>query len=117
LKIKSDAEQEKLKAIALEEKKRQQVIIFAVVGVLLLVVAFSIVLLRRFRITQKQKKLIEEQKLLVETAYAALHEKNEEVMASIRYAKRIQDALLTPERYIHTALNRLMKNRKPPPKE
>jgi tetratricopeptide (TPR) repeat protein len=109
LKIKSDAEQEKLKAVANEEKKRQQVIIASVVGVLLVVLVFSLFLYKRFKITQRQKAVIEEQKVLVDKAYNELHEKNKEVMDSIRYAKRIQTALITSEKYIESSLNKLMK--------
>ena len=61
------------------------------------------------RVTQKQKKVIEEQKGLVDAAYEQLHEKNKEVMDSITYARRIQRALITPEAYIDKALNRLQK--------
>ena len=110
LKIKSEAEQEKLKAIAGEEKKRQQVIIAAVAGVLLLVLCFSLFLYKRFKITERQKTIIENQKKMVDEAYEHLHEKNKEVMDSIRYAKRIQTALITSEKYITNSLNRLMKN-------
>ena len=57
----------------------------------------------------RQKTEIEEQKHLVDEAYEELHEKNKEVMDSIRYAKRIQTALITNEKYISNALNKLMK--------
>ncbi len=49
-----------------------------------------------------QKNEAEKQKGLVE-------EKHKEVMDSIKYAKRIQTALITNEKYINNALNRLMK--------
>lgn len=103
------AQQEKLDAITLEEKEKQNIIIYAVAGVLLLVIIFSIFLFKRFRITQKQKKIIEEQKVMVDLAYDSLHEKNKEVMDSIRYAKRIQNALITSERYIARALEKIKK--------
>ena len=109
LKIKADAEQEKLKAVANEENKRQQVIIASVVGVLLVVLVFSLFLYERFKITQRQKAVIEKQKILVDKAYDELHEKNKELMDSIRYAKRIQTALITSEKYIESSLNKLMK--------
>ncbi|HRN43028.1 MAG TPA: hypothetical protein PK649_13290, partial [Vicingus sp.] len=54
----------------------------------------------RFKITQKQK-------LEIELAHQQLEEKNEEIIASIRYAKRIQDALLTSQKYIERNINRL----------
>ena len=109
LKVKSEAEQEKLKALAAEEKKRQNVIIGAVAGVLILVVVFSLFLLNRFRITQRQKTIIEKQKGLVDAAYEQLHEKNKEVMDSIFYARRIQNALLPNESYISKSFSRLRK--------
>ena len=109
LKVKSEAEQEKLKALATEEQKRQNVIIYAVAGVLLLVILFSIFLFNRFRITQRQKKIIEEQKVLVDQAYESLHEKNKEVMDSINYASRIQRALLPSEKYLSNQLKKLLK--------
>ena len=37
----------------------------------------------------------------------SLEEKNKEVLDSIRYAKRIQTALLTSEKYIERKLNEL----------
>ncbi|MBC7862752.1 MAG: tetratricopeptide repeat protein, partial [Bacteroidia bacterium] len=105
LKLKAEAE----KAISTEEKKKQQVIIFAVAGVLLIVMVFSTLLYKRFRLTNKQKQIIEiksketeEQKLLIE-------EKQKEVLDSIRYASRIQRALITSENYISKHLNRLIK--------
>lgn len=104
LKVKSEAEQEKLKAVSAEEKKRQTVIIFAVAGVLIVVIIFSLFLLKRFRITQRQKVIIEKQKVLVDQAYENLHEKNKEVMDSINYASRIQRALLPSKNYIQKYL-------------
>ena len=78
-------------------------------GVLLLVLVFSLFLLNRFRITQRQKLVIEEQKVLVDKAYENLHEKNKEVMDSINYASRIQRALLPSQKYIANNLIRLRK--------
>ena len=66
---------------------------------------------KRFKITQKQKQVIEEQKQKVDDAYNLLHEKNKEVMDSIMYARRIQQALITSEKYIENALNKLMKDK------
>jgi len=110
LKIKSNAEQDKLKAVSLEEKKRQNIVIGAVVGVLFIVLVFFLFLFNRFRITNRQKVIIEKQKEQVDRAYESLHEKNKEVMDSINYAGRIQRALLPSQKYIVNQLNRLMKN-------
>jgi len=108
--IATKAEQDKLDAINAEEKKKQQIVIYAVAGLLVLVGVFAVFMFNRFKITQRQKTVIEEQKEQVDKAYEELHEKNKEVMDSIRYAKRIQTALITPEKYINNTLNRLKKN-------
>ncbi|HTA60907.1 MAG TPA: tetratricopeptide repeat protein, partial [Bacteroidia bacterium] len=106
----TQAAQEKLDAIHAQAKQKQRVIMYAVVGLLLSVVIFAVFMYNRFRVTHRQKQIIEKQKVLVDEAYHELHEKNKEVMDSIRYAKRIQTALITSEKYIATSLNRLMKN-------
>jgi len=106
----SKAEQEKLDAVTAEEKQKQKIVIYAVAGMLLVVIVFSLFLLNRFRVTQKQKKVIEEQKVLVDKAYEHLHEKNKEVMDSIFYARRIQRSLLPTEKYIENKLNKLVNN-------
>ncbi|MBC7863723.1 MAG: tetratricopeptide repeat protein [Bacteroidia bacterium] len=61
----------------------------------------------RFRLTNKQKKIIEQQKLSVDEAFNKLNEKNKEVLSSIHYAKRIQTALLPSEKLIERNLKRL----------
>ncbi len=88
------AEQEKIQAVAFEEKKQQKIIIFSVAGLLIVVLVFSVFLFNRFKITERQKKIIalkseetEKQKLLVE-------EKQKEIIDSINYAKRIQNAIM-----------------------
>ncbi len=80
---------------------------FALYGGLILVIAFSVFVFNRFKITQRQKVIIEKQKVLVDAAFFQLEEKNKEVMDSIHYAKRIQTALLPSEKYIDRKLNQL----------
>ncbi|MES2512916.1 MAG: tetratricopeptide repeat protein [Bacteroidota bacterium] len=82
---------------------------FALYGSLGLVIVFSIFVYKRFKVTQRQKKIIENQKLLVDQAFKQLEEKNKEVLDSIHYAKKIQTALLTNEKYINRKLNELLK--------
>jgi tetratricopeptide (TPR) repeat protein len=111
---KEKKEQEKLlheavvaqKEAKLEQEKTQR---YALYGGLGLVIAFSIFVFNRFRITQKQNIIIEQQKQMVDAAFKTLEEKNKEVMASITYAQRIQRALITSELYIEKQLNRLIK--------
>jgi hypothetical protein len=62
---------------------------------------------RRFRISQKQKNIIEEQKLLVESQKYIVEEKQKEILDSIRYAKRIQESLLPTETYIDRNIRKL----------
>ncbi|MCB0380317.1 MAG: tetratricopeptide repeat protein [Flavobacteriales bacterium] len=104
------AEIEKQKA-QLKAKRNQQ---YALFGGLFLVLIFSGFIYNRFKITQKQKQIIELQKIevekqkeVVEKAHQLLESKNAEIIASIRYAKRIQDALLTPQKYIERNIKRL----------
>jgi hypothetical protein len=91
-----DAEAAKNQA-EVREKRNQQ---YALCGGLVLVLIFAGFMFNRFRITQKQKQVIEMQKHEVE-------EKNKEVTASINYAKRIQQSLLPTEKYIERNLNKL----------
>jgi tetratricopeptide (TPR) repeat protein len=107
------AELQKVKNAQLEVQRarleQEQTQRYALYGGLTLVLAFLGFVFNRFRVTKKQKLIIEEQKLLVDKAYETLREKNKEVMDSIQYAKRIQRALMTPENYINKQLNRLIK--------
>jgi tetratricopeptide (TPR) repeat protein len=91
-------------AASLKQEKTQR---YALYGGLVLVAGFLIFVINRFRITNKQKKIIEEQKVVVDQAFEKLHEKNKEVLDSIRYAKRIQVALLSNEKYIERVLRKL----------
>jgi tetratricopeptide (TPR) repeat protein len=89
---------------SLKQEKFQR---YSLVVGLSLVVFGLLFVINRFRITQKQKKIIEAQKIVVDEAFEKLHEKNKEVMDSIYYARRIQRALITSEKYIGRNLNRM----------
>ncbi len=75
------------KAIAVAEQKQQNIILTSVTIGLIIFLVFSVFLYNRFRITNKQKHLIAQQKELVMA-------KNKEILDSIKYAKRIQAAVL-----------------------
>jgi tetratricopeptide (TPR) repeat protein len=86
-------EEKKVVEARFEQEKTQR---YALYGGLLIVILFGGVMFNRFRITQKQKNIIEikehetqKQKLLVE-------KKNTEILSSIEYAKRIQATILPP---------------------
>ncbi|MBC7865774.1 MAG: tetratricopeptide repeat protein [Bacteroidia bacterium] len=89
---------------SLKQEKTQR---YALYGGLVLVAGFLIFVINRFRITNKQKKIIEEQKIVVDDAFEKLYEKNKEVLDSIYYARRIQRALITSEKYIERVLLKL----------
>jgi len=95
-------EQSKKDAIAKTENKRQQIIIWAICGVLFIVICFAVFVYRSS--VQKQKANLEiiQQKHIIE-------EKQKEILDSIYYARRIQRALLTSEKYIDRNLNKLTK--------
>jgi hypothetical protein len=77
---------------ASEQDKTQK---WALFGGLFLLLIFGAIMYNRFRITQKQKEIIEL--------------KQKEVVDSITYAKRIQTSLLPTEKYIERNLKRLKK--------
>ncbi len=94
------AGQEKREIAHQAEAKKQRIILISVAAGLMLVLGFAFYILRTLRITREQKTIIEEQKHLVEM-------KQSEILDSIRYAKRIQSALVTSEYYINKELKRL----------
>ncbi len=54
---------------------------------------------------------VEKQSKIIETQRDAVELKNKEVMDSITYAKRIQTALMSTEKYIEKSLSRLQKDK------
>ena len=100
-------EQDKKELAHAEQSKRQQYVIFSVIAGLTLVIVFSFFLYRRFKITQKQKILIElqknqaeEQREIISAQKHLVDEKQKEIVDSINYAKRIQQALLKEEEHV-----------------
>ena len=87
-------------AIVAEKEKRQTLIIVGIVLVLLIVIYFAVILNKRLKTTRSQKQLIEQQK-------SSLEQKNKEIIDSITYAKRIQDAMLTSKNYIDAEVKKL----------
>jgi len=75
------------------ESKQIMISISAAIGLILFAI-FSIFMYNRFKVTKKQKTIIEGQKQEVEMQKMLVEEKNNEVRDSINYAKRLQDAIL-----------------------
>jgi tetratricopeptide (TPR) repeat protein len=96
------AEEKKLTIVKLNHQQNQRYFLYIGIGLTLF---FSAFMFNRFRITKKQKQVIEEQKSIVEIQKHLVEEKQQEVLASIRYAKRIQESLLPSEKYLSKNLN------------
>lgn len=91
---KKQMEQEQQNAIAAAEMRRQRIILIFVSCFLVLVALLAVVIFRSLRVNQQKNKIITAQKHLVE-------EKQKEVLESITYAKRLQQAILPPQEYIN----------------
>jgi tetratricopeptide (TPR) repeat protein len=90
---------EEKKVLALEVAKEKQQLIYVYCG-LGLVLIFSGIMYNRFKLTKRQKHIIELQKEIVE-------EKQKEIVDSIRYARRIQLAQIPSEKQVYRSLERL----------
>ncbi|MES2761077.1 MAG: tetratricopeptide repeat protein [Bacteroidota bacterium] len=95
----------------LKQGKTQRTALYLGIAVIAL---FSAFMYNRFRVTKKQKQIIEVQKaeveqqrqladerrVVAEDQKHIIEEKQKEILDSIHYAKRIQQAMLTSEEYI-----------------
>lgn len=107
-------EQDKKDVIQQEEQRKQQTKLYFMGGVLGLVLVFTIFILLSLRANrkktiiiskqkeevEKQKAVVEEQNVFIEHQRAIVEEKNKDITDSIKYASRIQKALLTSDDYI-----------------
>ncbi|MBL4593167.1 MAG: tetratricopeptide repeat protein [Flavobacteriales bacterium] len=85
-----DAEHDNLIAIEQKEKEKQKIISYATAVGLILVIVFLLFVFNRLKITRKQKLVIEEQ--------------TKEIVDSITYAKRIQEAILPTHQFVKECL-------------
>ncbi|MGP8217290.1 MAG: tetratricopeptide repeat protein, partial [Bacteroidia bacterium] len=82
--------------VAAADNRKHKIIIGSVLVGLFLVIVFSGFVLRSLRITRKQKQLIEVKNKETEEQKKVIEEKNKDILDSIMYAKRLQDAILPP---------------------
>jgi tetratricopeptide (TPR) repeat protein len=106
----ANAELAKQKA-EIKAKKNQQYALFGGLG---LVVVFAGFMYNRFKITKKQKVIIEEkeketqkQNETISRQKHLVEEKQKEILDSIYYARRIQTALITNEKSITKTLRKI----------
>ena len=92
-----EKEHEKESLIAAEQGQKQKILSLSIATVLLLVLIFSVFAYTRLRITKRQKSIIEIQKNIVE-------EKQKEILDSMTYAKRLQDAILPADQHVKEKL-------------
>ena len=105
------ANERKVFEVKMQQEKTQRLALYAVLG---LIILFSGFIYNRFRVTRKQKYIIESQKVEVEQQRELadnrrviaeeqkyiIEQKQKEILDSIHYAKRIQQAMLASEEYI-----------------
>jgi serine phosphatase RsbU (regulator of sigma subunit) len=89
-----ELEKQNQKEISTLENKRKNAIIISIIGGLGLMVFFSGFSFNRWRITKKQKILIELKEAETEKQKSIVEKKNIEITNSIKYALRIQSAIL-----------------------
>lgn len=101
-------------AISLEEKKRHQLIIYIVIGILLITAIFTFALFKRFKLTNKQKEIIEVKEKQTQSQYIIIEEqkrlveaKHKEITDSIQYAERIQRSFLASDKLLKKNLTDL----------
>lgn len=104
-------EERKVFELKMKQEKTQRWALYFGIS---LIALFSVFMYNRFRVTRKQKQIIETQKvevdqqreladerrIIAEGQKQIIEEKQKEILDSIHYAKRIQQAMLTSEDYI-----------------
>jgi hypothetical protein len=98
----------------IKAQRNRQLLLYGGLGLLLILSGF---IYSRYKLTTKQKEIIEQkeqetqkQNTTISLQKDILEEKQKEILDSIQYAKRIQQALITSEVYIHRHLERLNKS-------
>jgi serine phosphatase RsbU (regulator of sigma subunit)/Tfp pilus assembly protein PilF len=94
-------QEKKVVSLQLEHKKNQSY--FLIAG-LLLVLIFAVFMFNRFKITQKQKHLIEIKEKETQQQKILIEDKQKEIVDSINYAQRIQKALLAGDNLLQENL-------------
>mgnify|MGYP000944225825 CR=1 FL=1 len=87
-------EQSKKDAITATEKQRNKIILIFGAILLVLIALFAMFMYNRFRITRKQKRVIEIKERETQEQKHVIEEKHKEITDSINYAERIQRSFM-----------------------
>ncbi len=98
-------EQEKERALASSESNKQQFFLWLISGFTIAIAAIAFVIWQSLKITKKRNQVIEIQSMEVGKAKHLVERKNKNIIDSIEYAKRIQDAKLPSLSYIYETLS------------
>jgi hypothetical protein len=115
------AKETEVKTIALEKQKAElkvkRNLQYALYGGILLVIIFGAYMYNRYKVSHRQKLIIEEkeketqkQNMIITEQKNIVEQKQAEILSSIFYAHRIQKALLPTENYFDKKLKELKKN-------
>ncbi|MCB9187757.1 MAG: SpoIIE family protein phosphatase [Flavobacteriales bacterium] len=102
-KQKSDAalDQEKTKTKEREaEIEKRNLLLYGLTIIIILAIVAVIIAIRSYLNKKRAAMTIQKQKEAVDEAYIQLEEKNTEILDSITYAKRIQTAILPPQKIV-----------------
>lgn len=94
-------EERKLTEAKLKQEKVQR---YALFGGIFVIAVFAGFMYNRFKKTQKQKVIIELKEKETQQQKELLQEKNKEILDSINYAKRLQEAILPSKKIWESAL-------------
>ncbi|MFO0358611.1 MAG: tetratricopeptide repeat protein [Sphingobacteriaceae bacterium] len=82
------------------KEREQRIILIVVLVITLLILFFGLVIYNRLKVTRKQKAVIELKEIETQHQKQIIEEKQKEILDSIHYAKRIQNALLVQTEFI-----------------
>lgn len=97
-------EQAKKELVYASESKRQKLIVNTSSAIAILILVFLVILFQRFKVSQRQKEIISQKEIETQKQKEILEQKNTEITDSIRYAQRIQSAILPTPQFIQNIL-------------
>jgi serine phosphatase RsbU (regulator of sigma subunit)/tetratricopeptide (TPR) repeat protein len=82
------------------KKENGEIQSYYLAGGLLLSLIFGVFIYNRFKVTDRQKIIIQEHKLVLDNSFKELEIKNTEILDSIIYAQRIQSAIMPTDSFV-----------------